>query len=82
MDTSFTVHHKVPGGVLIVDDQLNLGLVADELHGVPLEVVELDVEGRGHLTLASPEIDMNLKPGNVNNVIRGGKNQHLHHSIF
>ena len=39
MDTYFTVHHKVPGGVLIVNDQLDLSLVADELHGVPLEII-------------------------------------------
>ena len=58
--------------MLVVDDQLDLGLVADELHGVPLEVVELHVEGRRHFTLASPEIDMNLKTGNVNNIIIRG----------
>ena len=45
VDTYFTVHHNAPGGVLIVDNQLDLGLIADELHGVPLEIVELQVEG-------------------------------------
>ena len=59
--------------MLVVDDQLDLGLVADELHGVPLEVVELHVEGRRHFTLASPEIDMNLKTENVNNIIWGAR---------
>ena len=45
VDTYFTVHHNLPGGVLIVNDQLDLGLIADELHGVPLEIIELQVEG-------------------------------------
>jgi len=56
--------------VFIVNNELDLRLISDELHMMPTEIIQLEVKGRGHLALASSEIDMNLKAENANKIIR------------